>query len=51
MSHNALLVMDAQQGIVDHIADDGYVARLGGAIEAARAALVSIEEWAKSLAG
>ena len=38
MSNSALLVMDVQQGIVSRIADDGYVSRLSGAIEAARAA-------------
>jgi nicotinamidase-related amidase len=42
MSHSALLVMDVQQGIVDRIADDGYVARLSGAIEAARVAGIPV---------
>ncbi|WP_269857048.1 cysteine hydrolase family protein [Streptomyces sp. RPT161] len=39
MAQNALLVMDVQRGIVERIgADAGYLARLRGAIDAARAA-------------
>jgi nicotinamidase-related amidase len=43
MTSTALLVMDVQQGIVDRIADDeGYLARLAAAIEAARAAGIPV---------
>ncbi|MBV6701298.1 cysteine hydrolase family protein [Kitasatospora aureofaciens] len=39
MAQNALLVMDVQRGIVDRFGEGaGYLARLRGAIEAARAA-------------
>ncbi|MFI9270875.1 cysteine hydrolase family protein [Kitasatospora sp. NPDC052896] len=38
MSRSALLVMDVQQGIVNRVPDDGYLPRLGRAIDAARAA-------------
>jgi nicotinamidase-related amidase len=43
MSKSALLVMDVQQGIVERFAgDDGYLPRLGQAIDAARAAGVPV---------
>ncbi|HEY4017180.1 MAG TPA: cysteine hydrolase, partial [Pseudonocardiaceae bacterium] len=37
MTQNALLVLDVQRSIVDHYANAGYLARLRGAIDAARA--------------
>ena len=43
MAQNALLVMDLQRGIVDRVGEDaGYLARLRGAIEAARAAQIPV---------
>jgi nicotinamidase-related amidase len=43
MTSTALLVMDVQQGIVDRFADDdGYLPRLGAAVEAARAAGIRV---------
>jgi nicotinamidase-related amidase len=43
MPQNALLVMDVQRGIVDRFGGDpGYLARLRGAIEAARAAEIPV---------
>ncbi len=43
MSSSALLIMDVQQGIVDRFAQDaGYLPRLAGAAEAARAAGIPV---------
>jgi nicotinamidase-related amidase len=43
MARNALLVMDVQRGIVGRFGEDaGYLARLRGAIEAARAAEIPV---------
>lgn len=43
MTQSALLVMDVQRGIVDRFGEDtGYLARLPGAIEAARAAEIPV---------
>ncbi|SEF16995.1 cysteine hydrolase family protein [Streptomyces sp. Ag109_O5-10] len=42
MPQQALLVMDAQQVVVDRFPDDGYLPRLGKAIDAARAAGVPV---------
>jgi nicotinamidase-related amidase len=42
MTDSALLVMDAQQGIVDRYPDAGYLPRLRGAIDAARSAGVPV---------
>ncbi|MGF6885188.1 nicotinamidase-related amidase [Nocardia sp. GAS34] len=43
MAQNALLVMDVQRGIVDRFGEGaGYLARLHGAIEAARAAEIPV---------
>jgi nicotinamidase-related amidase len=42
MDATVLLVMDIQRGIVERIADDGYLPRLSRAIEAARAADIPV---------
>jgi nicotinamidase-related amidase len=42
MTSTALLIMDVQQGIVDRFAGDGYLARLGTALDAARGAGVGV---------
>ena len=43
MAHSALLVMDVQRAIVARLSDDaGYLSRLAGAIDAARAAGVPV---------
>lgn len=42
MAKNALLVMDVQRAIVDRGGDAGYVPRLRGAIDAARAAGIPV---------
>jgi nicotinamidase-related amidase len=53
VTSTALLVMDAQQGIVDHSVDDrGYLPRLAAAVEAARGAgdqVIGIEAWRSGL--
>ena len=43
MTSTALLIMDVQQGIVERFAgDEGYLARLGTAITAARGAGIGV---------
>ncbi|WAL69391.1 cysteine hydrolase [Amycolatopsis cynarae] len=42
MPGTALLVMDVQQAIVARVQDDGYPARLAGAVKAARAAGIPV---------
>jgi nicotinamidase-related amidase len=42
MSNSALLVMDVQKSVVERFPDEGYLARLGNAIETARAANVPV---------
>ncbi|RLU81333.1 isochorismatase [Streptomyces griseocarneus] len=43
MTNSALLVMDVQQGVVDHVgAGPGYLGRLRGAVDGARAADIPV---------